>query len=52
MFELAILTIPGEFLQMAKSFNLSKDHVSEFRLAMQKLKPTDTANHITPRTFF
>lgn len=45
------LSIPGEFFQEIKISSSTSDFISDFRALMQKIKPTDTAHHSTPRTF-
>ncbi|XP_017481735.1 PREDICTED: uncharacterized protein LOC108370837 [Rhagoletis zephyria] len=45
------LRIPGEFFQETGPKEVTQETVSQFRAAMQKLRPTQTAHHSTPRVF-
>lgn len=45
------LRIPGEFFVDSESPKADSETVQNFRNAMQKLRPTDTAHHTIPKTF-
>lgn len=45
------LRIPGEFFIDSKPSNIDSDAVNQFRDAMRKLRPTNTAHHSIPKTF-
>ncbi|XP_017479413.1 PREDICTED: uncharacterized protein LOC108368956 [Rhagoletis zephyria] len=45
------LRIPGEFLQGAEQTKATEETVSQFRSAMQKLRPTQTSHHTTIKVF-
>lgn len=45
------LRIPGEFFGNSKPSVANSEIVSQFRTAMQNLRPTDTSHHAQPKTF-